>query len=129
VGDAIDQLKVQAILDWPSSRWVRAVRAFLGLTGYYWRFIQDYGTIVASLMKLLCKDDFQWGTEAEAAFRALQQALTSALVLQLPNFDQPFIVECDASGIGVGGVLHQGRGPIAFFSKQLAPPARLASSV
>jgi hypothetical protein len=106
VGDAIDQLKVQAILDWPSSRWVCAVRAFLGLTGYYWRFIQDYRTIVAPLMKLLRKDDFQWGTEAEAAFRALQQALTSAPVLQLPNFDQTFIVECDASGIGVGGVLH-----------------------
>jgi hypothetical protein len=80
-GVIIDRLKVQAVLDGPPPRSVHAVRAFLGLVGYYWGFIHDYGTIAAPLMKLLRKDDFQWGTEVEAAFRALQQALTSASVL------------------------------------------------
>jgi hypothetical protein len=54
------------------------------------------------------------------AFRALQRALTAAPVLQLPDFDREFIVECDASGSGFGAILHQGTGPVAFYSKQIA---------
>jgi hypothetical protein len=65
------------------------------------------------------------GGDVEAAFHALQRALTTTSVLQLPDFDQGFVVECDALGVGIGAVLHQGHGPIAFFSKQLA--ARHAS--
>jgi hypothetical protein len=80
-GVSMDQLKVQAVLDWPPPRSVCAVQFFLGLAGNYRRFIQDYETIVAPLTKLLCKDGFQWGTKVKAAFWALQQALTSASVL------------------------------------------------
>jgi hypothetical protein len=53
-------------------------------------------------------------------FHTLQQALTTAPVLQLPDFNQPFVMECDASGAGVGAVLHQGSGAIAYFSRQIA---------
>jgi hypothetical protein len=99
---------------------VRAVRAFLGLAGYYRRFIQDYGSIAAPLTHLLRKDAFRWGPEAEVAFHALQRTLTTMPVLKLPDFNQSFVIECDASKVVIGAVLLQGHGPISFFSKQLA---------
>jgi hypothetical protein len=112
----MDNQKVEAVLQWP----VRAVQAFLGLAGYYRCFISDYGSIAAPLTKLLC-EGFWWSAEAESGFHTLQQALTSALVLQLPAFNKDFIVECDASDHGFGVVLHQGARPVAFFSRAIAP--------
>jgi hypothetical protein len=112
----MDDQKVQAILDWPMPMSVRAVQAFLELAGYYHRFIKDYGAITAPLTHLLCKDGLAWGSATEAAFLELQRALTKALIFQLPNFEQQFMVECDTSGVGIGAILHQGKGAIAFFS-------------
>jgi hypothetical protein len=116
-GIAMDAAKVQAVLDWPRPRSVRDVRRFLGLAGYYRRFIKNYGAIAEPLTHLLRKGAFQWSDKAIGVFHALQQALTTAPILQLPDFDQPFVVECDASGAGVGAVLHQGSGAIAYFSR------------
>jgi hypothetical protein len=99
---------------------VRAVRAFLGLAGYYRRFIREFGSIAALLTKLLCKERFKWTPEADAVFSTLQQALTTAPVLRLSAFNKEFIVECDASGTGIGAVLHQGDDTITFFSRQMA---------
>jgi hypothetical protein len=127
-GVAMDRQKVQAVLDWPLPKSPRAARGFLGLAGYYRRFIKDFGIIAAPLTALLRKDGFRWNVDAEGAFRALQQALTTAPVLQLPAFDREFIVECDASGSGFGAVLHQGAGAVTFFSKPIAPcHAKLAA--
>jgi hypothetical protein len=124
----MDEDKVCAVLTWPVPTSIRTVRAFLGLAGYYRRFIWDYGAIATPLTKLLREDGFQWSPEADAGFRALQQALTTAPVLRLPDFDREFIVECDASGSGFGVVLQQGDGAVAFFSKQIAPQhAKLAA--
>lgn len=109
------------MLEWPVPSTVRAIRGFLGLAGYYRRFIRDYGAIAAPLTKLLKKDGFRWSKEAEATFTALQRALTTAPVLQLPNFDKEFVVECDASGSGFGAVLHQGHDAVALFSRQIGP--------
>jgi len=120
-GVAMDQQKVQAVLDWPPPKSPRAVRGFLGLAVYYHRFIHDFGTIAALLTALLKKEGFRWSEEATRAFQTLQRALTSAPVFQLPAFDRDFIVECDASGSGFGAVLHQGTGLIAFFRKPIAP--------
>jgi hypothetical protein len=100
---------------------VRVIHNFLGLAGYYRRFIKDYGTIAKPLTRLLCKSGFRWTGEEETTFHNLQQALTSAPVLQLPDFNREFMVEYDTSGAGIGAVLHQGGGPIAFFSRQMAP--------
>jgi hypothetical protein len=116
----MDQQKVQAVVDWPVPHSVRAVRSFLGMAGYYRCFIASYNDIAAPLTKLLKKDGFAWTADAETAFRALQCVLTTAPVLQLPDFDQDFIVECDASGHSLGAVLHQGSEPVAFFSRQMA---------
>jgi len=127
-GVAMDESKVKAVLSWPQPKTVRAVRGFLGLAGYYRHFIRDYGLIAAPLTKLLRKDGFQWSAEATTTFQALQQALSSAPVLHLPDFSSAFVVECDASGSGFGAVLHQGGGPITFFSRPIAPRhAKLAA--
>jgi hypothetical protein len=71
--------------------------------------------------RLLRKEGFKWMTEVEGVFRALQLALTRALVLQLPAFNRAFIVECDAFSAGFGTMLHQGDGPVAFFSCKITP--------
>jgi hypothetical protein len=115
---AMDRQKVHTVLDWPMPRIVCAVRTFLGLVSYYHPFIQVYGSITVPLARLLRKEGFHWDADAEAAFRSLQQALTTVPVLQLPDFDWDFMVECDTSGCGFGAVLHIG--PLAFFSKPIA---------
>jgi hypothetical protein len=119
----MDASKVRAIIYWPVPQTTCAVRALLGLTGCYRRFIRDYSAIATPLTALL-KDTFRWSPEAEGAF----QALTVAPVLQLPAFNEAFIVECDASGTGFGAILHQGHGLIVFFSQPIAPRhAKLAA--
>jgi hypothetical protein len=95
------------------------VCGFLGLVGYYRCFIKNYEAITELLTRLLQKAGFHWSEEATATFHVLQQALMTALVLQLPDFNRAFVVECDTSGSRVGVMLHQGSGPIAFFSRQI----------
>jgi hypothetical protein len=122
-GVAMDPAKVQAIHDWPTPRSARAVRGFLGLAGYYRKFVHNYGVIVAPLTALL-KEGFSWDDAAAAAFTALKAAITSALVLAMPDFAKLFNVECDASTLGFGGVLIQEGHPVAFFSRPVAPRHR-----
>jgi hypothetical protein len=120
-GVAMDSTKVEVVSSWPVPTSARALRGFLGLAGYYRRFIKDFGAIAAPLTQLLKRNAFLWSDEATAAFEALKKALTEAPVLHLPDFNQEFVVDCDASGSGFGAVLHQRGGPIAYFSRQLAP--------
>jgi hypothetical protein len=120
-GVDMDQDKVQAVVDWPAPSSLRALRGFLDLAGYYRKFIKDFGVLGAPLTQLLKKEGFSWSDEANNAFLLLKQALTSAPVLRLPDFNNTFIVECDASDSDFGAVLHQGKGAIAFFSKTATP--------
>jgi len=120
----MDPAKVQAILDWPTPRSARAVRGFLGLAGYYRKFVHNYGTVAAPLTALLKKDGFSWDEATTAAFTALKAAVTSAPVLAMPDFAKDFIVECDASSHGFGAVLVQDGHPVAFFSRPVAPRHR-----
>jgi hypothetical protein len=117
----MDGDKVAAVMGWPQPCSVRDLREFLGLAGYYRRFIKDYGAIAAPLTALLKKEAFAWTPVATAAFDSLKKALSAAPVLQLPDFDKLYVVDCDASGTGFGAVLHQGIAALAFFSRPFAP--------
>jgi hypothetical protein len=121
-GLATDPTKIQAISSWPTPANVRALCRFLGLAGYYWKFIWHFGLIARPLTDLLRKDTlFIWTSIHESAFLALKAALCSAPVLGIPDFSQPFHIETDASGYGVGAVLLQNIHPLAFINKPLAP--------
>jgi hypothetical protein len=119
-GVAMDADKVSAVESWPEPRSARALRGFLGLAGYYRKFIRDFGIIAVPLTRLLRRDTFAWDDDAAVAFRMLQAALTTGPVLQMPDFDKPFTVDTDASRSGFNAVLHQGVGPLAFFSRPFA---------
>lgn len=118
-GVVVDPKKVAAILNWPKLATIKVLRGFLGLTGYSRKFIQNYGKITRSLTDMLKKGNFKWNLKAEASFEQLKMVMTQAPVLALPNFDELFIVECDATRSGIGGVLMQNQRPIAFFSHAL----------
>ncbi|XP_022880191.1 uncharacterized protein LOC111397475 [Olea europaea var. sylvestris] len=122
-----DESKVAAMREWPRPKSIRELRGFLGLTGYYRRFVESYGSIAWPLTQQLKKNNFGWNEEAEAAFLKLKTAMMTVPVLGLPNFTQPFIVETDASGYGIGAVLMQDRRPIAYFSQVLPQRARSKS--
>jgi hypothetical protein len=127
-GVNMDPAKIEAVLAWPTPTTVRALGGFLALTGYYRKFIKDYGVVARPLTQLLKKEVFCWSPDAASAFTALKMALTHGPVLQLPNFDRRFIVNCEASGSGFGAVLHQDGGPIVFYSRPVAPRhAKLAA--
>ncbi|XP_021309129.1 uncharacterized protein LOC110432673 [Sorghum bicolor] len=122
-GIQVDEEKVKAIKDWPTPTNVSQIRSLHGLAGFYRRFVKDFSTIAAPLNNLTKKDvPFKWGDDQEQAFVELKRKLCEAPLLQLPNFGKTFEIECDASGIGIGGVLLQEGKPIAYFSEKLNGP-------
>ncbi|KAG2383927.1 uncharacterized protein HKW66_Vig0153100 [Vigna angularis] len=119
-GISVDPSKVRAVLDWKSPRSVTEVRSFVGLAGYYRRFIEGFAKIVAPLTQLTRKDQpFAWTDLCEERFQELKVKLTSAPVLIIPDTSKPFEVYCDASHQGLGCVLMQERRAVAYASRQL----------
>ena len=121
-------LEKSAMLSWPLPQTLKQLRGFLGLTRYYHRFVQNYATIVAPLIKLLKKDAFQWTPTATMAFNYPEQVLSELPKLHLPDFSKDFEIETDASKTGIGDVLMQESHPLAYFSKKLGLRMQLAST-
>ena len=125
---AMQASKIHAVTSWPTLQTVKGLRGFLGITGYYRKFIQDYGCIARSITTLTKKDNFKWDPDTQVAFEKLKQVMVTTQVLQLPVFTQPFDLECDALGFRMGVVLMQNRHPIAYFSKALSDRNLLKSA-
>jgi len=121
-----DPDKITAVKEYPRPQTIKDVRAYLGLAGYYRRFVSGFADIAKPLTSLLKKEGkFVWGPEQELAFNQLKESLCSDAVLIYPEFTEEFILATDASGHAIGAVLSQIRDgherPIAYASRQLNP--------
>jgi hypothetical protein len=119
-GVSTDPSKIDAMVNWHVPKSLTEVRGFLDLTGYYRKFVRNYGILAKPLTSLLKSKTFSWSKEADDAFQALKQAMTFVPVLTLPDFSISFEIETDACDRGVGVVLIQNGHPVAFFSKALS---------
>ena len=106
-GVKVDPNKIKAIKEWKVPTTIKKLRGFLGLTRYYRKFVKNYGRITAPLTTLLKKDAFSWTPKETKAFEHLKEVMFLATVLATPDFTKTFIVECDASGNGIGVILMQ----------------------
>eukprot|EP00253_Pinus_taeda_P033703 PITA_33703 len=118
-GVKVEPRKVKVIKEWRIPTSIKHLRGFLELTRYYRKFVKNYGRIAAPITTLLKKDAFSWTREATKAFEHLKEAMCQAPVLATPEFTKTFIVECDASGNGIGAILMQEERPIAFESRPI----------
>ena len=126
---ATDPKKTEAIARWPVPSNAKELRSFLGLSGYYRKFIEGYGVISRPLTDLLKKNTlFHWTPQHQTCFDTLKQSLIIAPVLALPDFTKGFHIETDASANGIGAVLSQDQHPIAYISKALGPKAQALST-
>ncbi|GJY94080.1 reverse transcriptase domain-containing protein [Tanacetum coccineum] len=119
-GIYVDPSKIEVVKNWKAPKTSTEVCSFLGLAGYYRRFIENFSKIAKSLTILTQKStNFNWGEEQELAFQTLKDKLCNAPVLALLDGPKDFVVYCDASGIGLGCVLMQRGKVIAYASRQL----------
>ncbi|GJU51704.1 putative reverse transcriptase domain-containing protein [Tanacetum coccineum] len=118
----VDPAKIEAVKNWASPTTPTEIRQFLGLAGYYRRFIEGFSKIAKSLTELTQKNKkYIWGEDQESAFQLLKQKLCEAPILALPEGNNDFVVYCDASHQGLGAVLMQREKVIAYASRQLKP--------
>jgi hypothetical protein len=120
----VDEAKIEAIKSWTIPATLTQLQSFLGLEGFYQHFMRNFSTIAAPLNDLMKKGVlFRWGAAQDLSFHTLIDRLTHAPLLQHLDFDKTFELECDASGIRIGGVLLQEGKLVAYFTKKLSGPS------
>ena len=123
-GISTDPSKIEAVHSWPKPKSVKEVRSFLGLCSYYRKFVQGFADKAKPLHELTQKDkSFIWSEDCQRSFESLKTALTSSSILAYPDADGDFILDTDASGVGIGAVLSQIQ-VIAYYSRTLSQPER-----
>jgi hypothetical protein len=116
-GIFVDPSKVQDVLSWNAPTSVGDNQSFLGLAGYYRRFIKGFSNISKPMTELLEKDKkFEWTSAYEASFQELKKQVTTALILVMPDMEKSFSIYCDVSGQGLGCVLMQDGHVVAYAS-------------
>jgi hypothetical protein len=121
-GVSVDPKKIQSVMDWEAPTTQTEVRGFLGLAGYYRKFVERFSSIARPMTQLLKKDKkFEWTPKCEESFQELKKWLVTAPVLTMPDITKSFDVYCDASKLGLGCVLMQEGKVIAYLSRQLWP--------
>ena len=121
-GLAVDPSKITTVTNWESPIDVKEVRSFLGLAGYYHKFVEGFSRIARPMTQLLKKEKkFKWTPECEASFQELKKRLITAPVLATPDISKEFVIYCDASRTRLGGVLMQDGRVVAYLSRQLRP--------
>ena len=119
-GIQVDPQKIESVSEWPRPTTVTEVRSFLGLAGYYRRFVQNFSRITAPMTRLTQKNaKFVWSDTCENSFQLLKKKLTTAPVLTLPNGEDKFTIYCGTSIVGLGCVLMQNGRVVAYASRQL----------
>jgi hypothetical protein len=119
-GLLVDSKKEAAILDWKAPKDVRGIKSFIGMAGYYQRFIEGFSKIARLMIALLAKKvEFKWTPACQESFETLKRKLTTTPVLILPDVHKPFSVYCDASYTGLGCVLMQEGKVVAYSSHKL----------
>jgi hypothetical protein len=119
-GVAVDPSKVESVTKWESPKNLGEIRSFLGLAGYYRRFIENFSKIEKPMTELLKKEKkFEWTDACEASFQDLKQHLVTAPILCLPDILKDFQIYCDASRQGLGSVLMQDGRVVSYASRQL----------
>jgi len=104
-GVQVDQCKIFTIVDWPTSRSIHDVRSFHDLAYFYRRFIKNFNSLIAPITECLKGYTFQWTYEAKTNFQMVKQKMIEATMLALLDFEKLFEINCDASRVGIGGVI------------------------
>ena len=121
-GIRVDPAKIKVVVNWKPPRSVIEVRSFLGLTGYYRRFVKGFFVIASPLTQLLRKGvKFDWSDKCQNSFKQLKEILVEELILTQPTSGKEYTLYSDASGIGLGCVLIQDGKVVAYASRQLKP--------
>jgi hypothetical protein len=119
-GVRVDPKKIEAMQYWPHPKTLKSLSGFMGLTGYYQKFVKNYRNIAAPITSLLRNNSFTWTPVDSQAFQTLKTAMHTTPVLSLPDFTKTFVLECYSLGKGIGVVLMQEGRPLVFTSKQLS---------
>jgi hypothetical protein len=118
-GVQVHQEKIKVIVEWPTPKILTELRGFLGMCTYYRKFVKGFSQLCALLTDLTKKGAFKWSEQAQSTFDKMKKVMSTCPVLALPDFDQLFTLECDASGEGIGAVLMQNRHPLAYERRKL----------